>query len=162
MEQRIKELFSGTAVPAYQEIFWLPENWKFQLDIEDRGLKKNWHSSKFDDWKWPLISTWAMYENQGYTDVDGRFWYRTAVDIPKFTGDKVILRIGSLDDDGEVYVNGKLVYRGVDADMWDKSFGINVTNIIKQGARNVIAIRGYDATGGGGLWRPCAIYTLKK
>ena len=46
--------------------------------------------------------------------------------------------------------------------MWDKSFGINVTNIIKQGARNVIAIRGYDATGGGGLWRPCAIYTLKK
>ena len=162
LEQRIKELFSGTAVPAYQEIFWLPENWKFQLDIEDRGLKKNWHSSKFDDSKWPLISTWAMYENQGYTDVDGRFWYRTAVDIPKFTGDKVILRIGSLDDDGEVYVNGKLVYRGVDADMWDKSFGINVTNIIKQGARNVIAIRGYDATGGGGLWRHCAIYTLKK
>ncbi len=159
----MQELFAGTGAPDGLEVFRLPENWKFQFDVNGHGLEKNWNAVDFDDSKWPEISTWATFEEQGYAEVDGRFWYRTAVDVPKFKdGEKIILRIGSLDDDGEVYVNGKLVYRCTDAAMWDKSFAVDVSDVIKPGQRNVIAVRGYDATGGGGLWRPSAIYSQSK
>ena len=35
----------------------------------------------------------------------------------------------------------------------------DATPFLKPGKANVIAIRGYDAFGAGGLWRPCALYT---
>lgn len=158
-EVQLKELFAGTAPPD-ADVFYLPEVWKFQLDVDDRGLDKGWEKTDFDDAKWPSLSTWDMFEPQGYARVDGRFWYRVSFTAPEYKkGGKIMLRIGSLDDDGEIYLNGKLIYTQLDSGMWDKSFAVDVTGVLKQGERNVIAVRGYDATGGGGLWRPCGIYT---
>lgn len=158
-ELKIRELFAGTEPPQNIEVFYLSEIWKFQLDIDDEGLKKGWEKPDFNDSKWPSLSTWEMFEPQGYTDVDGRFWYRSAFDAPQYgKNEKIMLRIGSLDDDGEIYVNGKLVYTQLACDMWDKSFAVDVSHVLKPGQRNTIAVRGYDATGGGGLWRPSGIY----
>lgn len=161
-ENRLKELFAGISVPENIKVFWLPENWKFQLDVDDNGLGKGWQKVEFNDEKWPLISTYDMYEPQGYVDVDGRFWYRLNFKVPEFEKGRIMLRIGSLDDGGEVYVNGKLVITQTDANMWDKSFAVDVSEVLKPGRENTIAVRGYDATGGGGIWRPCAIYVEKK
>jgi Domain of unknown function (DUF4838) len=161
--EKQRELFAGTSVPArINNLFYLPENWKFRIDIHEEGLNRGWEKPGFNDAKWPLLSTHNVFEAQGYTKVGGRFWHRTKFTAPRFPkGRRVMLRIGSIDDDGEVYLNGKLVAKTTDAKNWDKSFAIDVTGVLKQGGENTVVVRGYDATGAGGLWRPCALYTVQ-
>ena len=160
-EHVVKELFAGTDVPEkIDNLTMLPKNWKFQLDIYGKGMQEGWMAPDFDDKKWPEISTWNNFEMQGYELVDGEFWYRLRYKAPEFpAGKRIFLRIGALDDDGDVYVNGERVYHSDDANMWDKSFEVDVTDVFRNGGENVIAVRGYDALGAGGIWKPCALYT---
>lgn len=160
----LRELFAFDKAPAkIPNLYPLPEVWKLRIDYEDMGLKEGWHKPDYDDSKgWQPLSTWDCYENQGYAEVDGRFWYRVAFPAPPFpAGKKIIMRIGSLDDDGDIYINGERAYvrKHIHPDDWQSSFAFEVTALIKPGQTNVIAVRGYDAMGAGGIWRPCALYT---
>jgi len=158
-----EELFAKEQVPdTIPNLFRLPEIWKFQIDHNRVGLDKGWEKTGFNDQGWRTISTWNGFESQGNKDVDGQFWYRLKFTAPSFPdGKKVFLRIGSLDDDGDIYINGVLAHsrRFVKVDDWKTSFVFDATDFIKSGEDNVIAIRGNDAAGGGGLWRPTALYT---
>ncbi len=159
----LEELFAGEQVPeTIPNLFKFPETWKFQLDYKRVGLDEGWEKPDFKDESWRTISTWNAFEPQGNKDVDGQFWYRLKFQAPAFpAGKKVFLRVGSLDDDGDIYINGTLAFsrRNVKVDDWKTSFAFEVTDLIKQGEDNVIAVRGYDAAGGGGLWRPVAMFT---
>lgn len=42
---------------------------------------------------------------------------------------------------------------------WNKSFEMDVTDVLRQGEDNLLAVRGYDSGGGEGVWRPSALYT---
>jgi len=136
--------------------------WKFRLDNRNLGLEKGWEQVAYDDHGWKEISTWNVFERQGYKGVDGRFWYRTKFQAPDFPkGKPIMLRFGSLDDDGDIYINGKLAHSRhlIMPDDWKTSFAFDVTDFIQAGKENVIAVRGYDAFGAGGVWRPVALYT---
>ena len=158
-----RELFARNEVPkAIPNLFPLPELWKFRLDNKNLGLEEGWEKVAYDDRGWNGISTWNVFERQGYKGVDGRFWYRTkflAPDFPK--GKTIMLRFGALDDDGDIYINGKLAHSRhlIMPDDWQTSFAFDVTDFIQTGKENVIAVRGYDAFGAGGVWRPVALYT---
>ena len=158
-----EELFAREEVPeTVADLFPLPEVWKFQLDDKNTGLNEGWEKVAFKDGDWNEISTWNTFEKQGYKGVDGRFWYRTTFQAPDFPKGKTIrLRFGSLDDDGDIYINGKLAHsrRLVMPDDWRSSFAFDATDFILPGQKNVIAVRGYDAAGAGGIWRPVALYT---
>ena len=115
---------------------------------------------------WRDRSTWNFIESQGYGSsrlVDGDFWYRLKFKAPEFpAGKKVILRIGALDDEGTLYLNGvKIADRqmGKDGQAWNISFAVDVTEAIEPGQENLLAVHGYDAEGAAGIWRPCALYT---
>ena len=71
------------------------------------------------------------------------------------------LRIGALDDEGSIYVNGKLVHQRwhIHPGDWESSFEMDVTDIIKPDDTNVIFVAGNDQAGVGGIWKPCALYT---
>ena len=155
------ELFAGSEVPReVRNLFMLPEKWKIKIDIVGDGLARGWEKNGFDDGKWPEISTYDHFEKQGYTEIDGHFWYRIRFKAPDFpAGERIILRIGSLDDSGDIYLNGLKVFSQTDVWQWDKSFAFDVSETLKPGEENVIAIHGYDGMGAGGLWRPCALYT---
>lgn len=159
----MQELFAGENVPdTVPNLFPLPENWKFHLDYDNRGLAEGFYRTDFDDSEgWPLVSSWDMPSNQGYhRQVGGWFWYRVAFEAPRLPeGRTVWLRIGSLDDSGDIYLNGVKVGSQPDPRHWDRSFAIDITETIRPGAINLLAIRGYDATGGEGVWRPSALYT---
>ena len=158
-----EELFAMEEVPdPIPNLFKFPEMWKFKIDHQRVGLDEGWEKSDYKDEDWRTISTWNSFEPQGNRLVDGQFWYRLEFKAPHFpAGKRVFLRIGSLDDEGDIYINGTLAYsrRYVKVDDWKTSFAFDVTDFIKQGEDNVIAIRGNDAAGGGGLWRPVALYT---
>ena len=160
-----RELFAFAKVPdEIPDLFPLPDLWKFRIDSADEGLKKGWEKADYPDAKWQPISTGNFFEKQGNFAVDGRFWYRVKFTAPVFPdGSKVLLRIGSLDDDGDIYINGQLAFsrRMQKPDDWKSSFAFDATPLLQQGKENVIAVRGYDSFGAGGIWRPCALYTEK-
>jgi hypothetical protein len=160
----LQELFAPGPVPAsIPDLVALPEVWRFKVDVDDKGLREGWNLADTDDRQgWQAISTWNAFEPQGYPDVGGRFWYRVKFKVPAFpAGKRIFLRIGSLDDAGDIYINGQLAHSREmrTPDDWKESFAFEVTPLIRQGGNNVVAIRGYDAFGAGGLWRPCALYT---
>ena len=157
----MQELFARINNPEKTaNLFPLPEIWKFRLDLNPKGLE--WTKADYDDSKggWNPVSSWAMVEPQGYKKVDGYFYYRLKFKAPKFpSGKKIFLRIGSIDDSGDIYLNGVKIGSQPIPEHWDKSFVMDVTKFIKQGKENILAVKGYDAGGGMGIWRPSAIYT---
>ena len=161
-EAIIREAFMPWEPPAdLGEAFLLPEHWRFHIDLTRDGREKGWHAADFDDSRWPQLSSYNFYEYQGFPGYDGAFWCRTAFKAPQLPEDtSVVLRIGSLDDGGDVYLNGELAFRRLHTkpQAWKQSFEVDVTKLIKSGADNTIAIAGNDAYGMGGLWRPCLLY----
>jgi len=159
----MKELFVRTTIPKkITNLFPLPEIWKFRLDVDNKGIDEGWVKTDFDDTKggWNPISTWNFVESQGYKKTDGYFCYRLKFKAPKFpSGKKVFLGIGSLDDTGDIYLNGIKVGSQPDPKAWNESFVLDVSKNLKQGEENVLVVYGYDAGGGMGIWRPSAIYT---
>ena len=150
---------SGT-VPIPQQVHILPEMWRFRPDIRRSG-RQAWTAVGFDDTQWPCISTWNFYERQGFDRYDGAFCYRLTFRAPPFPeAASVLLRIGALDDEGEVYVNGQLVHRRLhlSPDDWQSSFAVDITKQLKRDELNTIAVYGNDEYGVGGVWKPCGLY----
>ena len=73
----------------------------------------------------------------------------------------VTVRIGALDDGGDVYLNGKLAHtrEHLSPLAWQESFTVDVTALIRPGEDNILAIHGQDHYGMGGLWKPVVLYT---
>ena len=159
----LKELYSFSEVPDETEnLFLLPERWRFRPDVLRVGEDSGWMKPELDDTKWHALSTWNYYERQGFDRYDGAFWYRVRFKAPASPqGKKVFLRIGALDDEGRIFVNGKLVHQRwhLNPDDWQSSFEVEVTGAIQPGKENVIAVHGNDEYGVGGIWKPCALYT---
>ena len=162
-ETLLKELFSFAEVPEQVgNLFFLPEIWKFKLNIHRRDVQTAWMTADFDDSKWQQLSTYNFFERQGFLWYNGAFWYRVQFKAPAFPKNKrVFLRIGALDDEGSIYVNGKLTHQRwhLNPRDWESSFEIDVTDHIRPGAVNVIVVAGNDQAGVGGIWKPCALYT---
>lgn len=158
-----QELFAGTPVPEKVEnLFPLPENWKFHLDADGSGEKRGLEKPEYDDSRdFQVLSSWNMPSAQGYSSqIGGYFYYRLRFKAPDFpAGKKIFLRIGSLDDSGVVFLNGKEVGRQEDPRNWNRSFEMDVSEAVRPGAENLLAVRGYDSGGGEGVWRPSALYT---
>lgn len=158
---RLREAFAGAAVPEKTEgLFFLPENWKFRADPNEIGLKEKYESVALDDSRgWQFISTWNCFEPQGYAFLNGSFWYRCRFKAPPMPeGKKIILRIGSIDDCGDIYFNGVKVASRRPISDWDKSIAADVTKLWRPEGENVIAVHGHDSYGAGGIWRPSVIY----
>jgi sialate O-acetylesterase len=119
----------------------------------DPGSKPGaaWSAAEFDtagDWKTMTLPTY--WENAGYPDFDGIFWFRRAFELPEnWDGGDVELHLGAVDDNDTTWVNGVQV---------GATMGWNLPRVyrmpaqaLKRGA-NVIAVRVLDTGAGGGLW----------
>jgi len=162
-ERWMKELFAGAPVPGkVPDLFPLPEIWKARIDCDNAGIEEGYFKVDYDDSEgWQPVSSWNFICSQGYSSqIGGTFWYRLEFTAPEFpAGNRVLLRIGSLDDTGEVYLNGVKVGSQPEPRDWDRSFAMDVTDTIQPGAKNLLVVHGYDSGGGEGVWRPSALYT---
>ncbi len=134
-------------------------DWKFSP-----GDDPEWSDRDYNDSDWDEIEVPAAWEEQGYKLHDGYAWYRKKVTIPSdIPGGHLVLFLGKIDDDDEVYFNGKLIGHtgNIDSrnsgwnnwDNWKKErFYYLPKSLIKPGQKNVIAIRIYDRHGQGGLY----------
>lgn len=134
-------------------------DWKFSPGDDFEWSKKN-----YNDNEWNSIKVNSVWEKQGYKLLDGYAWYRKELTIPTDLPDgHLVLFLGKIDDEDEVYFNGKLIGHTGNLDSrntgwgnWDnwkkERFYYLPKNLIKKGQKNIIAVRIYDRYGDGGLY----------
>jgi alpha-galactosidase len=139
----------------------LEKGWKFST-----GDSTQWASPTYNDQNWKPIEVNKPWEQQGYPGYDGFGWYRLHVFIPSalkekaYLKDSIRLNLGIIDDNDEVYLNGKLIaeYGGKGGDIKSSKYGprsyaIAANNpAILWDKDNVLAIRIFDTGGDGGIY----------
>jgi cephalosporin-C deacetylase len=155
------------AVPLFAQNL-LPSEWKFSA-----GDDASWSSAQYDDSGWKTIKAGILWESQGYPGLDGFAWYRAHVVIPsalkakaqKYGG--LVLRLAKIDDADETLLNGKLI--GATGSMppnyvgkYDalREYQIPI-DLVRWDQPNVIAVRVYDSSGGGGVYGGEPTLTVK-
>jgi sialate O-acetylesterase len=109
-----------------------------------------WAAAALDTAGWTRLRTPALWESQGYADVDGIAWYRTTVNLSAAQAARgAQLVLGPIDDDDVTWVNGVEVGR---------TRGYNLprryvvpASALREGP-NAIAVRVADYGGGGGIY----------
>jgi hypothetical protein len=145
---------------AAQEIS-IDKGWKFAI-----GDSTQWASPTYNDQGWKPINLAYDWESQGYPNTDGFGWYRLHTVIPSSLKEKSYLKdslrliLNNVDDNDEVYLNGKLIakYGGKKGDIKTGNYGPRSYTIAANNPavlwdkENVLAIRIFDTGGSGGLY----------
>jgi alpha-galactosidase len=136
----------------------LATGWKFKA-----GDSTAYSATTFDDSQWQAIDVAKSWERQGHPNMDGFGWYRLHVTIPAslkngaYLKDSLRFDLHDVDDNDEVYLNGKLVAK-TGSNIKEGHYGprryVLATNnpAILWDKENVIAIRIFDTGGDGGLY----------
>jgi hypothetical protein len=141
------------ATNAFSQAIGLQGQWKFNL-----GDEESWAAAAFDDSKWNSIYAPSAWEDEGFNGYDGFAWYRKKFDGRKLPKDEsYYLNVGYIDDCDEIYVNGKLIgFSGSMPPRFKTAYNnerkyVLPNEVIDFNGVNVIAIRVFDVTQGGGI-----------
>ena len=129
----------------------LPKTWRFCLDKDDVGQKQKWFEPGFDDSPWKPIEIGKTWESQGY-EYDGFAWYRVKFRVRKqWLKKRISIFFGAVDGEAWVYWNGRLLGHNVG---WDKPFSFELDpKLVKTDAANTIAVRVFDGSNAGGIYK---------
>ena len=139
--------------PELKLLLGLSGNWKFEL-----GDNARWSDPAYDDSKWDRIYVPSPWEEEGYPGYDGYAWYRKHFKVDDdFRDMSLYLRLGYIDDVGEVFLNGHMIgYEGVFPPNFMTGYALAFEWLIpneylRYGTDNVIAVRVYDHYQAGGI-----------
>lgn len=168
-----RELLAYRGLPA-DRVFAVLGTWRFKLDPQNVGEQQGWWRSDHDDREWASIKARDFWERQGYGagpkqdqiagGYDGFAWYRREFAVPAgLRGRRIVLRFGAIDESGWVYVNGAKVAEMVyDLEKNPESYALpvvcDITDAIRFGQPNVVAVKVQDENGAGGLWRLVTVH----
>jgi|GEM_PF-2916360 len=151
------EVAIGDVEPA---LFTVPEKslageWQFR-----KGNDESWVDPGYDDSGWQTVELPANWEDHSdYTDDQVYGWYRKTIEIPEeWDGNALEIPMGRIDDVDETFLNGQKIGQTGTFPENGYETAWNVTrryvasaDQINFGGENVVAVRVYDGTGGGGL-----------
>ncbi|UCH33732.1 MAG: HEAT repeat domain-containing protein [Armatimonadota bacterium] len=150
--------------PGAELVTVVPIPWRVAVDADEKGESEGWHTSDFDDSAWIEARTDSPWYRQdgplrGLSDAVAWGRVRFTVD-EKWSGRRIIVRVGALDEGGTIYLNGeKLLDRAAGVDTHREPFEIDVTGRLRFGEPNVLAVRAFAETTLGGVWKPVSVYT---
>ncbi len=108
-----------------------------------------WKESNFDDSSWPAVKVPQLWENT-LGDLDGVVWLRKTISLEDDeAGKAAVLKLSTIDDGDETYVNGVKVGQTNSYNM-PRSYVVPAS-VLKKG-KNVIAVKVTDTGGGGGIY----------
>ncbi|MGA2854507.1 MAG: sialate O-acetylesterase, partial [Verrucomicrobiota bacterium] len=141
--------FAADPALAQRETMAKQEPWYQKVDP---GSKPGaaWSAAELatDDWKTMTLPT--FWENAGYPDFDGIFWFRRTFELPEnWDGGDVLLHLGAVDDNDTTWVNGEPVGATIG---WSLPRVYRVPASVLKRGENVIAVRVLDTGGNGGLY----------
>jgi hypothetical protein len=137
------------------EVFDLPKDgWKFALDDSNTGVRRGWFREGFDDSAWQSLSIGKWWQEEGVDYETGHAWYRRAFTPPSAQpGKRVFLAFGGADDAAKVWLNGVFVGEHDIPSGAEKPFAMEVTQLLRPGRENVLAVDVRNGQGPGGLWK---------
>ncbi|MBN2476815.1 MAG: hypothetical protein JXB62_19565 [Pirellulales bacterium] len=133
--------------PDFRREAWLNLNgvWQFRFDPEDRGLEEQWQTaSRFED-RIAVPFGWQS-RLSGVGDTTGQTigWYRRTVRVPQaFEGKRLWLRLGAVDWEARVWVNGR---EAGHHEGGYTPFSFDVTSLVGPDREAAIVVRALDAT----------------
>ncbi len=157
-------------VPARQfreqnDFVILPAQWRFRPDQQQIGAEQGWYRTDFDDSDWETVSSDSQWYQQGRPGLTGWGWGRLKFEAPEsFRGRKVMLRFGSVDEQGWVYLNDQYLLHHPEvetSDSWRTPFEVEVTETIRPGQVNTLAVLCFAESTLGGVWQPVMLYSPK-
>lgn len=126
------------------------DNWLFTYDSTDGGIAQRWYSDSCDRSSWTKVRSGYWSDEKG-SEYDGTAWYASAFEIGDSTRHHSIV-FGGVDDDAEVWVNGKEI--GMHSG-YDDPFYFDLSETHR--GRNALVVRVVDRGGPGGLYEPVRI-----
>jgi sialate O-acetylesterase len=129
----------------------------------DTGISaeaKNWASLDLPDTGWQRIAVPGAWEQSGVESLqylDGAVWFRKEITLPNdWNGKSATLTLGAIDDHDTAFINGvKVGATGAETpNHWQAPRSYTVPAGLLKSGRNVIAVRVWDQTGGGGISGP--------
>ncbi len=168
--REIKRLVGGTLLllmsclgsatgQIWQQYLNLEGHWRFSI-----GDDPSWKHADFDDAAWDYLKVPDAWEKQGYEGYNGYAWYRKTITLKSLPSEQIYLRIGSIDDADEVYLNGHFVNRSGSfppqvETVYDRERAYRIPKSYWKQGDNLLAIRVYDFYNEGGILRnPVALY----
>ncbi len=126
------------------------KTWDTAYYMKGIGLDEKWYANDYDDSDWETTTIPAFWEDFGYPNHDGSFWFRRTFDVPKDQLDQDFnIPLTQIDDYDITWVNGHKV---------GETFGMSnfrnyvVPKEILKEKGNTIAIRVFDIGGKGGMY----------
>jgi hypothetical protein len=145
----------------------LDGRWSFRSDAEKNGIKQAFFSQTDLTAGWQKIvvpSYWEESGLPGMVNYDGWGWYARTFELPASWKGRVLkLRFDAVDDEAEVWLNGKRVgeHRKEgqnDPNWWEEPFTFDVTSYLNWTGPNVLTVLVNDFTLGGGIWKSVFLY----
>jgi hypothetical protein len=146
----------STDLPAYELLpKELPEgaSTKYPVKIEQQDAT-GWEKADFDDAAWKTIAL-PQKEPKFFETVDGWqeavsvIWFRKTVEIPAaLAGKELVLKLASVDDNDVTYWNGEKIGQ---TQCWGVPRVYKIPADKVKAGKAVIAVRGEDWWGGGGI-----------
>ena len=108
----------------------------------------------FDDSKWGIMRIPSYIDQESsLASFDGVIWFRRWIDIPKeWSGKKLVLALGPIDDLDEAFVNGVKVGSTLQLGKWKEDRIYSVDGSLVKPGEMLIAIRLIDTGFNGGIY----------
>jgi sialate O-acetylesterase len=137
--------------------FDLQGEWKFKTG-RCSGIPE-----EMDYQNWGEIIVPGAWEDQGYKGYDGLACYVTEFELDgQFSGERMVLMLGRIDDLDRVYLNGTLIGQSGEfrtqtvldrSDVYQTTRGYYIpVDILEDNGKNALVVKVLDAGGLGGIW----------
>lgn len=126
--------------------------WWRELESLDPGSRDGWKRPDLDDSSWRTLTVPSDWRGTDLEGFDGVVWMRREVEVPaSWSGRKLLLDLGPIDDQDTTWFNGARVGGMEDEGLWTKLRHYEVpAELVREGG-NVITVRVLDTGGEGGL-----------
>lgn len=139
----------------------LADQWNTLLDPQQLGEKLHYEKDGWIGGNWQISPTFSTtWSDLGLRYYKGLAWYRQEVKIPeRFSGKRVFLWFGGVDESARIWVNGRLVGTSVPSAF--TPFEVDATQAVRTGKNTVVvcvANLKTDELGTGGITAPGFFY----
>ena len=144
----------------------LPKKWRFRFDPDEVGEGDEWFNVHWSAESWTSLRTDTFWEDQAPgreweaahdgDDYDGLGWYRTTFELDaQYEGRNLVLFFGSVDEDAKIWLNGEPVadHKMDGPEGWKTPFTIDITDQVRFGETNFLAVAVRDSSGKGGIYK---------
>lgn len=116
---------------------------------DDPGLQENWAAAGYDFQDWPTLLLPSYFDRTVLSRHQGSAWFKRTIDLPAdWEGEDLMLNIGLIDDNDQVWINGTMVGETEGKDRYRR---YKVPASTMQSGKNTLTLRVIDKEGNGGL-----------